>query len=131
MKVNYGINRKNPEKGPRIIHQNGKIELPDVPDSEWDREGSEVHGQIRATIQSKHPGWMITGYAIVRERQWIGVYVDSDEDASRLLETLALLKAGMEVKTEKGISARVCIPSLDWDQFEPSDPEEEAWRKGN
>ena len=55
MIINYGINRK--EKGGKIYHRNGKLEL------EGDWESSEFHGKIRRTIATMHPGWVLTGYA--------------------------------------------------------------------
>jgi ribosomal protein L7/L12 len=68
-----------------------------------------------------------TADAILAEptgRQWIGVYVDSNEEAELFLEVLDILKEG------KGLHRGVSIPSLDWDAFEPSSPEDEAWRPG-
>ncbi len=56
MKINYGINRKN-EKG-KTEHDNGHIKL----NVGWGND--KDHAEIRDAIRKKHPGWMITGYAI-------------------------------------------------------------------
>lgn len=62
------------------------------------------------------------------QRQMIGVYVDSDADAARFIETIELLRDGCTITTAKGLTGLVRIPSLDWDSFVPSDEEDEAWR---
>lgn len=56
-------------------------------------------------------------------RQWIGVYVDNDEDAKKVLDVLKAVKDGFIPP-----SGSIGIPSLDWDHFEPSSGEDEAWR---
>lgn len=58
MIFNYGINQK---EGKKLIHKNGKIDVPHITweDDHWEDE----HKIIRDAIQKKHPGWAITGYA--------------------------------------------------------------------
>jgi hypothetical protein len=57
----------------------------------------------------------------VEGRQWIGVYVDNDEDAQKVL---GLLQAARDqIIPDVRLLA---IPSLDWDKFEPIEPEDEA-----
>lgn len=50
-------------------------------------------------------------------RQWIGVYVDNDEDANRLLAALPNLKQ--------------TVPSLDWETDFEQDDEEESLTEGD
>lgn len=57
------------------------------------------------------------------QRQFIGVYVDSDEDAKKVLSLLGAVRDSL-VPPMQSLS----IPSLDWDSFEPSTPQDEAWR---
>lgn len=104
-----------------------------------DREGDQVI-VVQFTLEQKDepkgkPGESTTlppgqGEQIETGRQWIGVYVDNDEDAKKVIEALTLLKAGCFIHAGLWDKLRQqTIPSLDWDSFEPSYPEDEAWRK--
>lgn len=66
MKVNYGINQR---REGRWVHENHSLELPQYADDRWDDDfDGDVHREIRRAINEAHPGWLITGYAIVRPR---------------------------------------------------------------
>lgn len=63
MKINYGVNRRRESGGtPKYEHKNGKLNLPQYTDSDWEKD--EVQQKIREIIRGKHPGWLITGYGL-------------------------------------------------------------------
>ncbi len=59
--IRYGINRpRGPRKRDGRDHQShGPIEV----DGVWGDD--DTHTRIRAEIRKRHPGWMVTGYALV------------------------------------------------------------------
>ena len=44
----------------KILHQNGKVTVPGV----WEEE--ETQNVIQETIQKLHPGWVVSGWALVK-----------------------------------------------------------------
>jgi hypothetical protein len=55
LRVNYGISRR---KGKGIEHSQGKIRIK----GNWELD--DTHDKIKRIIFKRHPGWLITGYAI-------------------------------------------------------------------
>lgn len=59
LKINYGVNRKEPGKK-KIEHKNGRLTI-------WGNWAEEsTHETIKMRIRADHPGWLITGYAWAR-----------------------------------------------------------------
>jgi hypothetical protein len=56
LRINYGLNRKHKRK---FEHLYGKIRCV----GSW--ECDETHNKIRTLIRRRHPGWNITGYALI------------------------------------------------------------------
>lgn len=56
LKINYGLNRG---KGSNHRHRYGKIEVV----GDW--EDDETQREIRRRILDRHPGWFLTGYALI------------------------------------------------------------------
>ena len=61
--LRYGINRRRPgsRRKTNLQHENHTIELEGI-----DFFAAGAHGEIIKSIQEKHPGWAVTGYALVK-----------------------------------------------------------------
>lgn len=74
MKINYGVNKREPRgkshRKRKFIHKNGKLDLPQYNDDDWEYE--KVHRSIREIILAENPGWSITGYALSSPHQPTG-----------------------------------------------------------
>jgi hypothetical protein len=56
LRINYGVNRR--EKG-KTLHAYGKLRC------KGDWSADDTHRHIRTLILKRHPGWMLTGYALI------------------------------------------------------------------
>lgn len=61
MKIRYGINKPNPGKRPKILHENHGADIKAT--------FANMLPAVRAYIAENHPGWSLTGYAPDRKRK--------------------------------------------------------------
>lgn len=81
MKVNVGLNRRNPVPGNRnnVEHKNVCIQTNDFNTDDWGND--QFHRWVRDQLKLLYPGWSLTGYAPHRVKPTSELYLRYNKDS--------------------------------------------------